>query len=197
MERIDKFAIVALAAGLFCIAVSASAQGRFSGALESGAKVYVGDKSGGTFGLDAVFGYINENRTFVGVGSGYDRGFLKNEQYSPVQMDADHSIDWDFSKPKVLSYGEVPLFLNLKRYFSSSGGLNLDLRAGISYVFSPEGLGGLFWSAGVGHRFSLSGDAGVAVRVFYEMKNSYHADDMYQSVLGRYHALGFRASSEF
>ena len=199
MNKIGKHFLIAITAGLLCIAVSASAQGRFSGAVESNAKVYVGGKTGGAFGLDALAGYLNENKTFVGIGIGYDRGFLQNEQYSPVELDPNLSRSfWDFSKPKVLKYGEVPLFLNLKRYFSSDlSGWNLDLRAGISYVFSPEGLGGTFWSSGVGYRFNLYGDTGIVARAFYEMKNSFHADDMYKSTLGRYHALGLRVSYEF
>ena len=196
MEKIGKHFLIAITAGLLCIAVSASAQGRFSSAVESNAKVYVGGKTGGAFGLDALAGYMNENKTVVGIGIGYERGFLQNEQYSPVKVDP--RFDWDFTKPKVLKYGEIPLFLNLKRYFSSDlSGWNLDLRAGISYVFSPEGLGGTFWSSGVGYRFNLYGDTGIVARAFYEMKNSFHADDMYKSTLGRYHALGLRVSYEF
>ena len=62
MERIGKHFLIAITAGLLCIAVSASAQGRFSGAVESNAKVYVGGKTGGAFGLDALAGYLNENK---------------------------------------------------------------------------------------------------------------------------------------
>ena len=190
--------MMALAVGLFCSAVTSSAQGRFSWAVESNAKAYVGNKTGGTVGLDALIGYVNENRTFVGIGLGYDRGFLENEQYKPEPLDPAYVVFWDFTKPKVLKYAEYPLFLNLKRYFRSDlSGLNIDLRGGISYVFSPYGMGGTFWSAGVGYRFNLSGYTGLAVRAFYEMKNSFHATDQYDSVLGKYHAVGLRVAYEF
>ena len=62
MNKIGKHFLIAITAGLLCIAVSASAQGRFSGAVESNAKVYVGGKTGGAFGLDALAGYLNENK---------------------------------------------------------------------------------------------------------------------------------------
>ena len=54
-----------------------------------------------------------------------------------------------------------------------------------------------FLLAGAGYRFNLTGNTGIALRAFYELKVALKADDVYRSTLGQFHSLGFRVSYEF
>ena len=189
--------MIALVAGLLCFSTAALAQNRFSGAIEPGAKVLVANKTGCAFGADAVIGVNNNQRSFWGLGIGYSRVYLENEQYDPTTADIWPAYEWDFSQPKTLKYAEYPVFLNMRRYFNPDlSGISLDFRAGL-FLPSRYHYGGPFLSAGAGYRFNLTGNTGVALRAFYELKGSIKADDVYRSTLGQFHALGFRVSYEF
>lgn len=103
--------MIAVAAGLLFFSVVVSAQNRFSGAIEPGAKLVFGDKKGGPFGTDVVLGVLHDGELFFGLGMGCDLQYLENEQYNP-NIPADLSrIDLDFTQPKTLKTKEIPLFL--------------------------------------------------------------------------------------
>lgn len=189
--------MMAVAAGLLCFAVATSAQNRFSGAVEPGAKVLFANKTGCAFGADAVIGVNHDQRIFWGLGIGYNRMFLENEQYDPSTVDTWPTFAWDFSQPETLKFAEYSVFLNMRRYFNPDfSGISLDFRAGL-FLPSRYHYGGPFFSAGAGYRFNLTDNAGIAIRAFYELKGALKADDVYQSSLGQFHALGFRVSYEF
>ena len=189
--------MIALVAGLFCFSAAALAQNRFSGAIELGAKVLVANKTGCAFGTDAVIGVNHNQRCFWGLGIGYSRMFLDNEQYDPSTAGIWPTYKWDFSQPKTLKFAEYPVFLNMRRYFNPDlSGISLDFRAGL-FLPSRYHYGGPFLSAGAGYRFNLTGNTGVALRAFYELKAALKADDVYRSTQGQFHSLGFRVSCEF
>ncbi len=193
MKRI----MIAVATGLFCFSMAVSAQNRFSGAIEPGAKVLIANKTGCAFGADAVIGVNHDQRFFWGLGIGYNQMFLENEEYDPSTIDTWPTFAWDFSQPKTLKFAEYPVFLNMRRYFNPDlSGVSLDFRAGL-FLPSRYHYGGPFFSAGAGYRFSLTDNTGIAIRAFYELKGALKADDVYQSSLGQFHALGFRISYEF
>ena len=189
--------MIAFVAGLLCFSTAALAQNRFSGAIEPGTKVLVANKTGCDFGADAVIGVNHNQRDFWGLGIGYSRMFLENEQYDPSTADIWPANEWDFSQPKTLKYAEYPVFLNIRRYYNPDlSGFSLDFRAGL-FLPSRYHYGGPFLSAGAGYRFNLTRNTGIALRAFYELKEALKADDVYRSTLGRFHALGFRVSYEF
>ena len=191
-----KFLII-LVAGLLSFSTAAFAQNRFSGAIEPGAKVLVANKTGCAFGADAVIGVNHDQKVFWGLGIGYNRMFLENEEYDPSTADIWPTFYWDFSQPKTLKFAECPVFLNIRRYFNPNlSGISLDFRAGL-FLPSRYHYGGPFLSAGAGYRFNLTGNTGIALRAFYELKGALKAEDVYQSSLGQFHALGFRVSYEF
>lgn len=193
MKRI----LIAIAPVLFCFSMAVSAQNRFSGAIEPGAKVLIANKTGCAFGADAVIGVNHDQRFFWGLGIGYNQMFLENEEYDPSTIDTWPTFAWDFSQPKTLKFAEYPAFLNMRRYFNPDlSGVSLDFRAGL-FLPSRYHYGGPFFSAGAGYRFNMTDNTGIAIRAFYELKGALKADDVYQSSLGQFHALGFRISYEF
>ena len=186
----------AVAAGLLCFSMAVSAQNRFSGAIEPGAKVFFGDKTGGSFGADAVLGVLHDGKLFFGLGIGCDLQYLENEQYNP-NIPADRPrIEPDFTQPKTLKTKEVPLFLSVK-YYWDSGRLRptVDGRAGMSY--SMYGVGGKFLSFGAGCRYDLTSNTGLAFRAYYEIMRSWYADDVYDSYLVWFNSVGLRVAYEF
>ena len=186
----------AVAAGLLCFSMAISAQNRFSGAIEPGAKVFFGDKTGGSFGADAVLGVLHDGKLFFGLGIGCDLQYLENEQYNP-NIPADRPrIEPDFTQPKTLKTKEVPLFLSVKYYWDSGRFRpTVDCRAGMS--FSMYGVGGKFLSVGAGCRYDLTANTGLAFRAYYEIMRSWYADDVYDSYLGWFNSIGLRVAYEF
>ena len=186
----------AVAAGLLCFSMAVSAQNRFSGAIGPGAKFFFGDKTGGSFGADAVLGVLHNRKLFFGLGIGCDLQYLENEQYNP-NIPADRPrIEPDFTQPKTLKTKEIPLFLNVKYYWDSGRFRpTVDCRAGMS--FSMYGVGGKFLSVGAGCRYDLTANTGLAFRAYYELMRSWYADDVYDSYLGWFNSIGLRVAYEF
>lgn len=171
---------------------------RFSGAVETGAGFFLKDKSGEIFDADVVIGVKTRDRFFLGIGAGYARRFLLNEQYDPDAVHSPHPAwEWDFTRPRILKAHQYSLFLNARRYFGEGRFKPvLDGRAGLA-VGSANTLGGYFYSVGAGCRYDLAGRTGISLRAYYEAMGGFSADDVYRSMKGWFHTLGLRMAYEF
>ena len=189
---------VAVTTVFFCfISLSAAGQSRFSGAIESGAGLFLGEKSGEVLEENLILGFKTKERFFFGLGVGFERRFLLNSEYNPTpQYPA--LIDWDFTKPRILKGNDVSLFLNA-RYYMGDGRFKptFDSRAGLAMGLSPTTLGGVFASVGAGYRYDLTQRTGISLRAFYEIKGGFMADDVYESMEGWFNSVGLRLSYEF
>ena len=171
---------------------------RFSGAVETGAGFFLKDKSGEILDVDVVIGVKTRDRFFLGIGAGYARRFLLNEQYDPDAVHSPHPAwDWDFTRPRILKAHQYSLFLNARRYIGEGRFKPLiDGRAGLA-VGGSNTLGGYFCSVGAGCRYDLAGRTGVSLRAYYEAMGGFSADDVYDSMEGWFHTLGLRLAYEF
>ena len=192
------FRYVVLAVALLVAAGAASAQSRFSGAVGTGAGVFLGEKSGEAVGVDVALGVLNANDFFFGLGAGLERRFILNSQYDPSSADDWPAFEWDFRQPRILKGNEFSLFLDIKRIFGS-GRVRpaVEARGGLAIGYSAYTIGGVFYSLGAGCRFALTPETGIAVRASYEKEGGFHADDVYRSELGWFHSLGLRLAYEF
>lgn len=178
--------------------VSAAAQCRFSGAVESGAGLFLGEKTGEAVSGDLVLGVKAKDCLFLGLGAGIERRFLLNSEYNPASPNPSPVTIGDFTTPQVLKSNDFSLFLNA-RYYMGEGRFKpvLDGRTGVAMSLSPYSLGGVFASAGVGWRYDLTEKTGLSLKAFYEAKGGFHADDVYRSMLGWFHAVGLHLAYEF
>ena len=188
---------VAVTTVFFCfVAISAAGQSRFSGVIESGAGLFLGEKSGEVLEENLVLGFKTKERFFLGLGVGFERRFLLNSEYNPNPIYP--PFDWDFTKPRILKGNDVSLFLNA-RYYMGEGRFKptFDSRAGLAMGFSSTTLGGVFASVGAGYRYDLTQRTGISLRAFYEIKGGFMADDVYESMEGWFNSVGLRLSYEF
>ena len=192
------FRYVVLVATLLFAVGAVSAQNRFSGAVGTGAGVYLGEKSGEAVSADAVLGVLNAKDFFFGLGAGFGRRFILNSQYDPTSADDWPAFEWDFRQPRILKGNEFSLFLDGK-FFFGDGRVRptVEARGGLAIGYSAYTIGGVFYSLGAGCRFALTPKTGIAVRAFYEKEGGFHADDVYRSELGWFHSLGLRLAYEF
>ncbi len=167
---------------------------RFSGAVEAGGRMFFGEKAGEVISADAVIGVMHYEHLFFGIGLGYDRYFIVNSEYVPVEPPA--NIDFYFGWPRILKGNEYSLFLDLKNYWGS-GRFKPTIEGRAAYSFANPGLGGKIFSLGAGCRYDLTQKTGIALRAFYEHKKSDYADDVYESEKGIFHSAGLRLSYEF
>lgn len=181
---------------LFAYIQPASGQARFSGVVETGASLFIGEKSGEDIDAAAVLGFKSKGRFFMGLGVGVERRFLVNEQYSLV--DASYPVHWDYTKPRILKGRDLQLFLDA-RYDLGEGRFkpSFDGRAGVSPGFSANMLQAVFFSVAAGCRYDLSKGTGVALRAFFRRKGGAMVDDVYDSMQGWFNSLGLRLSYEF
>ncbi len=167
---------------------------RFSGAVEVGGRMFFGEKAGEVISVDAVIGGMHYEHLFFGVGLGYDRYFIVNSEYIPVEPPA--NTVFYFGWPRILKGNEYSLFLDLKNYWGS-GSFKPTIEGRAAVSFADPGLGGKILSFGVGCRYDLTQKTGIALRAFYELKNSFHGNDFYDSEQGVFHSAGLRLSYEF
>ena len=168
---------------------------RFSGAVETGSRFFFGEKAGKVVFADAVVGFMHFEHLFLGLGLEYDRYFIVNSQYIPAEPPA--NVDFYFGWPKILKGNEVSLFLDLKNYWGT-GRLKPTIEGRAGSSFADPGLGGrIILSFGAGCRYDLTQKTGIALRAFYEFKDSYHGDDFYDSEQGVFQSAGVRISYEF
>lgn len=189
---------LAVAAMLCAFAAPAAAQSRFSGAFDTYGAFYVGEKSGEYFGADGVIGVMTKGDYFWGVGLGYERRYLANEQYDPMSEFMNIDFPFFFGLPKTLKDNLFPLFLNMRHHWDVGRFKpSVDFRAGTSVCFSYGAGEYWFLSAGAGVRYELSDKTAAALRLYYKRSHSWYMDDMYQSELGLFNSLGLRLSYEF
>lgn len=191
---------------LCAFSAPASAQARFSWAVDTEGAFYLGDKSGGYYGADAVFGLLNKQDWFWGLGVGYKMAFISNSSYNPEYEKYtadDRPAYFDmlgfFGLPKTFKPHYASVFLNARhdwgeREFKPT----VDCRAGVDICFSGgPGVSGAFLSVAAGYRYDLSDKTGAALKLFYERRASSYADDVNKSLLGIFHSIGLRLSYEF
>jgi hypothetical protein len=167
---------------------------RFSGAVEAGGRLFFGEKAGEVVSADAVIGVKQYDHLFFGIGLGYDRYFIVNSQYTPMEPPAGE-IFW-FGRPRILKGDEFSLFLDFKDYWGE-GRFKPTIEGRAALSFANPGLGGKILSFGAGCRYDLTRKTGVALRAFYEFKSSFHGDDFYDSEQGIFHSAGLHLSYEF
>ena len=187
---------------LCAFSAPASAQARFSWAVDTEGAFYLGDKSGGYYGADAVFGLLNKQDWFWGLGIGYRRESLRNPSYNPAyeeELPPDAGFIGFFGLPKTFRPHYASLFLNAAHFWGDGEFRpTVSCRAGVYMCFGgAPGVPGTLLSAAAGYRYGLSDGTGVALRLFYERRTTGHADDVNKCLLGVFNTVGLRLSYEF